>query len=267
MRRNQISMLAFLLVPLLAGPTRPQAKKAVAVLQYENNTGDAQYDNLGRALSTMMMSDLSVVDEIQLVERDRIEDITKELQLQNSGYVDPATAQSLGQIVGAEYVVTGDFSTIDPEMHLDTRIVRVATSEVVKTAQVTGQKNQLFDLQQQLADQFMDGLSVVLTEEDRARLREQQEANRIDDLETMVAFSQALCLMDNGYYVDAFDKMQEVHDRAPGSHLVQLTFDQLKEKAGDEAKNQLKEQAGKALGGLFGRKAPKPKRDARSSGC
>jgi hypothetical protein len=197
-----------------------------------------------------------VVDEIQLIERERLEDLLDELQLQQSGYVDPASAQTVGQLVGAEYVVTGAFATVDPAMRLDTRVARVSTSEIVKTAEVTGERNQLFELQQLLADQLMDGLSVVLTEEDRARLRAQQEANRIDDISTVLAYSRALCLLDGGAYVDAFDQIQSVQRAAPGSRVVQATMDHLKSRVEDEAKDRLADQANRALGNLFGRSPP-----------
>lgn len=258
--RRFFPLILLAALPFL-GSTPPQEKKAVAVLRFDNNTGDARYDHLGRALAAMMISDLSVVEEIQLVERERLEDLQKELELQQSAYVDPSTAATMGMMVGAEFVVTGAFTAMDPEMRLDTRVDRVETSEIVKTANVRGKKDDFLDLQERLADELVDGLGVVLTADQRERLRAQQEANRIDDVETLVAFSTALCLLDGGDYVDAFDEIRKVRDAAPGSALVQLTFDRLEERAKDDAKEQVKDRAGRAIGGLLGRKrAPTPTR-------
>lgn len=243
-------------------------RSVVAVLRFDNNTGDAQYEHLGRALSSMMISDLSVLDEkIQLVERDRLEELTEELDFQQSAYVDPASAQSLGMIVGAEYVVAGAFVTAEPVMRLDTRIARVETSEIVTTAEVTGDRETLFDLQQRLADELVQGLDLVLTEEERERLRQQQEANRIDDLQTFVAFSQALCLMDYGEYAEGLEKMQEVQVAAPGSGLVRATLNTLRDRAEEEAKDRVVNEAGRRLGGLLGRSPPQPQRNERALAC
>lgn len=274
---NRHRRLSFLLVPgmLMAAPSASSAvqdqgdKSVVAVVRYDNNTGDAQYDHLGRALSSMMISDLSVLDEkIQLVERERLEELLAELDLQQSAYVDPSSAQSLGMIIGAEYVVAGAFVTAEPVMRLDTRIAKVETSEIVTTAEATGERESLFDLQQQLADQLVEGLDLVLTEEERARLRAQQEANRIDDLETFVAFSQALCLLDHGAYADALDAMQEVQLSAPGSRLVGATLDTLRDRAAEEARDRVANEAGRRLGGLLGRDPPRrPERSPRPAAC
>lgn len=269
--RQLLPAFVLLAAPLLAAPT-PTAdatpvRKAVAVLRFDNNTSDAKYDNLGRGLAAMMISDLSVVEELQLVERERMEEIQTELDLSQSGMVDPETAQQVGLIVGAEYVVTGAFMTVDPEMRLDTRVVRVETTEIVKTADVRGPSDDLFDLQEELASELIDGIEVVLTAEDRERLRERQRENRIGDVETMLAFSSALCLLDHGAYVQALEEMQEVQESVSGSALVDLAVDRLKERAAESAKDRVVEEANNAIGNLLGRRPKRPERRERPLGC
>ena len=258
---------------ILAGPERlvaqdDEERSVVAVLRYDNNTGDGTYDHLGRALSSMLISDLSAIERIQLVERERLDELVAELDFQQSGYVDPESAQTVGMIIGAQFVVAGAFVTVDPEMRLDTRIAKVETSEIVTTAEVTGQQESLFDLQQRLAAELIQGFELVLTEEEQQRLRERQEANRIDDLETMVRFSQALCMMDAGAYVEAGEALQDVQQRAPGSALVGATLALLRDRAEDEAEDRLRSEANRAIGGLLGRRVnPVPQRTERTIAC
>lgn len=263
-----VPLLFPLLFPALAAALQDETaeKRVVAVLRFDNNTGDEQYEHLGRALSTMTVSDLSVIHRIQLVERERLEELVAELDLQQSGYVDPESARSVGMILGAEYVVAGAFVTVDPEMRLDTRIDRVETSEIVTTAQVTGQRESLFDLQQRLADQLIEGFELVLTEEERELLRAQQEANRIDDLDTFLAFSNALCLLDYGAYEEAFEAIQDVQHAAPGSQIVRATANSLRDRAGDEARRRVENEARSRIGGLLGRRA-QPERRPRPAAC
>lgn len=261
-RRIVLILAALAPIGPLAAAAQDGDAKVVAVLRFENNTGDDQYDQLGRALSTMTISDLSVLDQIRLVERQRLEELLGELELQQSPYVDPSTAQNVGLILGAEYVVAGAFAAADPQIRLDTRVARVETSEIVSTADVTGERDALFDLQQKLADQLLEGFEVVLGEEDRVRLRERQEANRIDDIETVLRFSYALCLLDHGAYVEGLEEMEEVRSRAPGSQIVNATFDVLKERAADELEDRAKSEVNRRIGGLLGRRSrdPEPRR-------
>ncbi|MEQ9400092.1 MAG: CsgG/HfaB family protein [Longimicrobiales bacterium] len=259
---------AALLVVAPAAPVFAQDDpKAVAVLRFDNDTGDPKYDNLGRGLASMMISDLSVLAGVQLVERQRLEELQQELDFQQSPYADPASAQQMGMFVGAEFVVTGAFMSLEPDMRLDTRIVRVESSEIMKTAEVAGPRDQLFELQQRLADEFIDGLDLVLTAEDRERLRAQQEANRMSSIEAVLGFSTALCLADNGYYVEAFEQIQEVRESDPGSGVVGATLELLRERAEDEAKNRLVEEAGRRIGGLFGRSREPQRTSNEDAGC
>jgi TolB-like protein len=239
----------------------------VAVLRYDNNTGDDRYEHLGRAFSSMMISDLSAIERIQLVERERLEELLAELDFQQSGYVDPESAQTLGMIVGAQFVVAGAFLTADPDMRLDTRIAKVETSEIVTTAEVTGQQESLFELQQRLADELIAGFEMVLTEEERARLEAQQEANRIDDLETMVQFSEALCLLDYGAYVEAAETLQEVQRRAPGSQIVRATLGMMQDQVEEEAERRVRSEANRRIGGLLGRRGAAPEPPPRPAAC
>jgi TolB-like protein len=262
-------LLAALTAALVAPLSSQEDERAVvAVLQYENNTGDAKYEHLGRALSSMMISDLSVLDQIRLVERARLEELMAELDLQQSAYVDPESAQSVGLILGAQYVVAGAFVTAEPEMRLDSRIAKVETSEIVTTAEVSGGSETLFDLQQQLADEVVLGFGIVLTEEEQGRLRAQQEANRIDDVDTALKFSEALCLIDYGAYTDAFEVMQDVQSAAPGSAIVGATMSMLQDKAEEEARSAVEAETNRRIGGLLGRNRNRtPERPPRPAEC
>jgi len=262
-----VKLALSLLVGLAASVAAQEPDKTVvAVLRFDNNTGDERYEHLGRAMSSMMISDLSVIERIQLVERERIEEVMGELDLQYSGRVDEDTAVQLGMIVGAEYMVFGSFVTVDPEMRLDTRVTRTETAEIVTTADVRGQGQSLFDLQQQLADTLIAGLELVLTEEERAQLRAQQEANRIDDVETAIAFSEALCLLDYGAYPEAFEAIQRVRSAAPNSQIVGVTFNLLRDRAADDARDRVTGGVRNRLGGLIGRNVPEPTRQ-RPAAC
>jgi TolB-like protein len=211
-------------------------RKTVAVLSFTNGSGDAQYDPLGKGIAAMMITDLSNIGSIQLVERERLNDLTSEMQLQHSGLVDPATAARVGKLVGAQYVVTGAITALDPRMRLDTRVIRVESGEIVKTAQVTGDQKKFFELQQKLSRELIKGLDVVLSPEDSARLEAAQQAERIDDLKITLQYSQALDLFDRKQYVDAATTMAQVVHSAPESTLARVTYKMMSDRAKQEAR-------------------------------
>jgi TolB-like protein len=247
--------MTLLAIALLAwsGAFHPEAPRAsvaatpLAVLDFDNNSGDARYDPLGKGIAAMMVTDLAGVPALQLVERSRLQDLIDEMDLQQTRHFDPATAQSVGRMVGAEYVVIGSIVALSPQIRLDTRIVRVATGEVVKTAQVTGRENRLFELQQKLADELLAGIEVSLSPEERERLRARQEANRIEELETMLAFSEALSYLDREDYVRGAEKMFAVTRMAPNSLVVKLAYEEARTRTAESARDRARDAAGRLL--------------------
>jgi TolB-like protein len=245
-------------VALIAAAPTPEslatpAKKTVAVLYFDNNTGRADYDPLGKGIAAMMISDLGSVDGIQLVERERMQDLVKELESQRTRYFDSTTAVKVGRMTGAEYIVVGAFAALQPKMRIDTRVVRVASGEIVKTAQVTGDEEKFFDLQQKLARNLTDGLGLALSPEEQAKLAAQQEQNRIDAVATMLSFSRALNLYDRADYGEAAAAMVPVLSQAPNSMLVRVAYDEMKRRAALAAAQKAKDKIKAGIGGFLRR--------------
>ncbi len=224
------------LTSIADGPPAAKEKKTVAVLRFDNNSGDNQYDPLGKGIAAMMITDLGTVQSIQLVEREKTQDLVDEMQMQHSALFDQKTAAQMGKLVGAEYVVTGAITALDPRIRIDTRVIRVETGEIVKTAHVTGEQKKFFDLQQKLSKELIAGLDLALSPEDSAKLQKQQESERVDDLKVQLEYSEALDLFDRRLYVDAAEKMGHVMTEAPQSSLVKLTYKMMKDRAKQEAR-------------------------------
>lgn len=247
-------------VATFAFPTRPAEsnatpapKKTVAILYFDNYTGSPDNDPLGKGISSMMISDLSVVDEIQLVERERMQDLIKEQEAQHTKYFDSTTAVRTGKMMGAQYVVVGSFSTVKPQMRIDTRVVSVETGAVVKSAQVTGDQDKFFDLEQALASKLIDGLGLALSPEQQNRVAAQQKANRIDNVSTMTAYSRALAAFDQGDYPEAVVRMGPAVAASPNSLLLRIAYADMKKRAGNTAANMAKDKIKSGIGGLIRR--------------
>jgi TolB-like protein len=253
------SLLLISLLAVVGGPMRPTpnaARKTVAVLAFDNNTGKSDYDHLGKGMSTMMTNDLANVDDIRVVERERLADITNEIDRQQTRYFDSTTAVKVGRLVGAEYIVTGAFIAMDPQMRIDTRVIRVETGVIVKTATVTGKSDQFLDLEKKLARQLVKDLDIALTPEGDAKLEQHQKANSVDNVQDMARMSNAIDLSDRGDYANAAVKMAPLVSKYPNSIIVKLTYDAISKKAANASKQKTKDKVNEKLGGLLRKKWP-----------
>jgi TolB-like protein len=134
------------------------AVATVIVLYFENRTNDRQLDVLSKGIADMLVTDLSSVEGLQVVEREKLDVLIKEIDLQKTKFFDPATAQKLGKGIGATHAVAGSIAALEPEVRIDVRLIEIATGKVVMGDHVTGHKDRFFALEEELVKKFVAGL-------------------------------------------------------------------------------------------------------------
>jgi TolB-like protein/tetratricopeptide (TPR) repeat protein len=191
------AVLIAIVMLLLASPAL--ASRTLAVTYFDNNTSDAQWTPLGRGLADMLITDLSRLDGLEVVERARINDLLAELQLADSGFIDPATASKMGKGLGAQFVLTGSFSTVSPQMRIDARVVEVETGRVLHSVSSTGAATEFFLLEKEIANDIIAGLGVKPNARELAKLGRVQT----ESFDAFVAFSTGLVAIDRGALEEA----------------------------------------------------------------
>lgn len=83
--------------------------KRVAILDFTDAPGsDAGYS--GRVISGALSRQVLGIQNWKLIERERISEVIKELEFQQTDYIDDATAVRLGKLLGADGVIGGSVS-------------------------------------------------------------------------------------------------------------------------------------------------------------
>ncbi|MFT7579902.1 MAG: TolB-like protein [Myxococcota bacterium] len=205
-------------IALLSAGSALADDSKIAVLYFDNNTGDAGFDPLKKGMADMMVTDLSGVVGLQVVERSRLQEVLDELKLQKSSHFDPKTARKLGKLVGAEYAVTGAIASIDPALRLDVRLIEVETGRVVVADKIVGDKGKFFKLQGELVVLFVKGLNKKVTAKSQTK---------VEDVSTIVQYGQGLDLADKGDVKGASKKIQGVMTKAPGFKLAQKRYSEM----------------------------------------
>ena len=124
--------------------------KTVAISYFDNTSGLEEYNPLSKGLADMLITDLSNVKSIQIVEREKLESLLSEIKLGSSKFFDPSTAQKLGAGLGADIILTGAFLSIEPDMRIDARLIEVETGKIIKSNKVLGKSSDFFILESQL---------------------------------------------------------------------------------------------------------------------
>jgi TolB-like protein len=132
------------------GVARAAPRPTVAILYFDYSGNDEGLGVLRKGLAQMMISDLSALDAIQLVERDRLEEILAELRLGQTTKIDAATAAKAGKLLGARYMVLGGYFDLKGALRVDARVVEVETGKVVQSVGATGDADDFLALEQKL---------------------------------------------------------------------------------------------------------------------
>lgn len=173
-----------------ASPSAPRSGALiVAVLPFANNSGDAQWDPVGKGLADMMTTDLSRSDSLTVIERARLAEVVQEIGLQQTSMIDASTAQKVGQLLGASHLAFGSLVALDPDLRLDVRLVGIGTGEVLVAERVVGSKHRFFELETTLADKLLAGLPGAAPTKPK---------RQTDDLEDVAAYGRALEAEDAG---------------------------------------------------------------------
>jgi TolB-like protein len=104
----------------------------VAVLNFKNNSGRFVFDDLEKSIPEMLKTELSrAPSRLLVVERSKLETILQEQALAQTGIIDEKTAQAVGKLAGAQYLLTGEISQVaDSKLRVDCHILKVETGQV-----------------------------------------------------------------------------------------------------------------------------------------
>jgi TolB-like protein len=185
--------------------------KVIAVSYFENNSGDNTLDVLSKGIADMMVTDLMAVPFVSLVERSRLEELVKELNLSKGDFVDPKTAGKLGKGLGASHILVGSFVVAGNVMRIDARLLEVSSGKVAMASKVKGEKSDVFSIQGELATSLAKSLGVKhVNSQKKSKL----------DLSTLLDFSKGLAAVDTGDLEDALSSFKKAERANPNFILA-----------------------------------------------
>ena len=188
------------------------ATEAVAVFPFAYRGSDERYRPLGRGLSEMVMEDLGAVGRITLVERVRLHVLLDELDLAQSGALDPATAPRLGRILRTGRVVGGTVTVEGEALKTDVALWAWEREALPGLTARDADLADLFRHEKEIVFGIIDELGIELTEAERERVERVPTRN----LQAFLAYSRGLTEEDAGNFAAATVQFAEAARLDPG---------------------------------------------------
>ena len=192
--------------------------QTLAIMDFSNSSVDERerFNPLQKGFPSMMINYMSGATDLKVIERERIQWLLNELELQRQGdIVDQSTAVRTGKVLGANAVVFGSYTVHEDQMLLTARVVKVETSEIMLSEQVMGEPDEFFDLVKDLSMQITRAINVELEED-------QLGAGQTNSLDAMMAYSDGLDELEDGNYRAAYEQFLRASELDPNYQQAKL---------------------------------------------
>jgi len=229
--------VAALASPALAAKPKVDKTPTLAILYFDYSGKTEGMDMLRKGLAQMLISDLSDLDGVRIVERDRLQDVINELELNKTTKIDKQTAARIGKLLGAKYLVLGGYFDLMGTLRVDARVVETETGKVVRSFGAAGKPDEFIVLESKLSDDLRKLLVSDALEGFKARPRTRtgstthrpapKKKPKKLKTETAIKYGKALDARDRGDKEEAKKELEGVLAESPDFTLAAADLDSL----------------------------------------
>jgi eukaryotic-like serine/threonine-protein kinase len=162
------------ILPSSPGPSLPVRQRdsrrkinSVAVLPFENNTGSADADYLSEGITESIINSLAQLHQVRVVPRNSV-----------FRYKDrDMHPRSIGEELHARTVLVGRISLTGDRLIVRTELIDVAKDSLLWGDQFNRQRSQIFEVQDEIANEISEKMRLRLTPSDKKKLRKHHTRN------------------------------------------------------------------------------------------
>jgi tetratricopeptide (TPR) repeat protein len=208
------------LISKKAAGSRFQVKDAtIAVLNY-NVEGIEGKEAISKGLASMIITDLSHVPGLTVVERAKIQALQDETRLSESGLVDPKQAASIGEMALAGRIVRGRLAgASDGNIDIASSVVLTAKGEDLGEKHLKGNLDCLFVMEKDIVAGILETLGINIDDLPPEVISAINKVHTRDE-EAFINYSLGLDALDKGKFGAARGYFQKAAQIDPGFGLA-----------------------------------------------
>ncbi|OGS08301.1 MAG: hypothetical protein A2270_10745 [Elusimicrobia bacterium RIFOXYA12_FULL_51_18] len=116
----------------LVGTAVKQSKQRIAVMALSSETGKKTRSSA--IITERLTSEIASAPGVDVIERSRLDQVLNEQNIQSQGSIDPLTVKKIGNILGADALVTGSVIELnDQTVEVNARLVDTQNGKILKT--------------------------------------------------------------------------------------------------------------------------------------
>ena len=226
MKSFQFKLVVLAIFVIFVCPLFSQEMETIAFLYFDNNSLEDREElgPLTKGITDMFITEFSKLENLHVVERVQLEKLLNEMALGQSGLLEESSAQQVGKILGAQYLVFGSFMNLyKDQFRIDVRIVQVETGLTIRAEQETGKKKEFFKLVKKLSAKIIKNLKLKVTKADIANLSKIENQS----LDAAILYSRGLDYEDQGDILNAKKMYKKALKESPNFISAKKRLDEL----------------------------------------
>jgi len=143
----------------------PSNKHSLAVIYFENNTGDDNLDHWRKALSELLTADLSQSKYITMLSGDKLYNILEELDLLEAKSYSSKNIEDVAARGGVENIIRGNYTKAGETFRVNATLLNTSTGELLGSLRVEGKGEEgMFLMVDELTKKIKENFQLSKTE-------------------------------------------------------------------------------------------------------
>ncbi len=132
-------LIVWRIIPKKKAISAPKIENSVAVINFENQTGDKSYDYLQKAIPNLLITNLEQTGNLYVATWERLHDLLKQLKKENVGAITGELGFELCRLEGIKTIVLGTFTKAGNMFATDVKLLDAETKRLLKSASSKGE--------------------------------------------------------------------------------------------------------------------------------
>jgi tetratricopeptide (TPR) repeat protein/predicted Ser/Thr protein kinase len=186
---------------------------SLAVMPFQNASGDQSWDWLGPSLADMLSTDVGQSSQLRTISSDRVQQVFHDLRIAPNSVVDSSTLGRVAEFTNADTLVWGRFTKLGDQIRIDATVQDRKHSRTVQVKAEAANQQDLSAAVDRLAGQIRQNLS--LSSDLVKELQGQSFKPTSTSVDALRDYNQGLQLLRQGNNLEAQKKLQAATTEDP----------------------------------------------------
>jgi tetratricopeptide (TPR) repeat protein len=195
-------------------------QKNIAVLEF-SFVGDEKYKELPKGFSSMIITDLSKIPELNLVERIKMNALINEINFVSNGVIDKTNAPKAGKLLMAQKIIWGNMAIHSKDFFEISTILTETSTDAnnIGRSKSTGSFDTFFKVQKDIVFKLLEFLGIKKQDLDTSVIKD-IEKYHTNHLDAVLSYSRGLDFQDRGIIHKARESFRKALKEDPNFELA-----------------------------------------------